>query len=395
MPLPPRQAAPGKPSGTGHLGPASPGRPGPAAFEGLAGPAGPFLTASPAPGAPRGVRAPGPALARRHLALAAACAFLALWAAGLLPGLTGFPEAAGFARAQALAAMAPAHGGDGYGGAEDPYPRLEKRLKKVISEKGIQTELPYSPPDAAAKPRQRQRRLFTDITRPVTFARVVAAMAGAGVLILAAILLHKARQSRRLKKEAPKQDSSGPQPSVRAALGKALLDAREEADSLAAGGLFMEAVHALLLKGLEAFRRRDRDRVPPHLTSRELLPALPLNAVEDSTLRELVFLTEASWFGGAAVGATEYARARESFGKLLASVSPAAAGAAGRPKASGAASSPQAASDASRPTPEPSSGSSGRSPASAPASPANRSPSSPSPPSDGPSGGGPAPAGPS
>jgi hypothetical protein len=196
--------------------------------------------------------------------------------------------------------------------AGDEYARLERRLDKTVKDKGIQTELPLYEPEAPPKKLEFPKP-------PVSLAKAAVALALGGCVTLAFILVARARRARKLKEDAP---PPAPSPRPRKELDAALKAVRDDADDLAKLGLFGEAVHALLLNGLEAFRKRDRMKVPPHLTSRELLPALPLNRIEDESLRELVFMTESSWFGGFRLGRPDYDSARSSFGRLLGSVSP-------------------------------------------------------------------------
>jgi hypothetical protein len=232
-----------------------------------------------------------------------------------------FPHGAG---GTALAAVAPTPDGpDGSPNRLDGgQAELERHLRKTVKEKGIQTELPMYRPEESPK--------LPDIPKPpISLARAATALAIGGCVVLAFILVAHVRKSRRNRTEAPEKAApAAARP--RSELDAALKGIRDDADALAGKGLFSEAVHALLLKGLDAFRRRDRLKVPPHMTSRELLPALPLNHTEDESLRELVFMTEGAWFGGYPLGKDHYESARESFGRLLGSVSPAAAAALDR-----------------------------------------------------------------
>ncbi|MDR2612364.1 MAG: hypothetical protein LBG06_05870 [Deltaproteobacteria bacterium] len=262
---------------------------------------------------------------------------MALWAAGAQPGQYGSPAFPGPGAAPALAAASPAPGGPG--APPEDAARQEERLRKIVQKRGIQTELPLREPRAPSRRLEPPRP-------PASLAKVATALVLGGCVAFAVILISRRLRSR---KEAWKPGPAPARERPRRELDRALLGIRDDADALAARGLFGEAVHALLLNGLEAFRRRDRDKVAPHLTSRELLPALPLNPVEDEALRELVFRSESAWFGGLAPGPGDYKAARASFGRLLRSVSPAAARAA-----SGTAAGPQASPAPNRPPAGPS-----------------------------------------
>jgi hypothetical protein len=203
---------------------------------------------------------------------------------------------------------------------DDGYSALERHLQKTVKEKGIQTELPLFRPKAPPK--------MPDIPKPpVSLAKAAAALALGGCVALAFILVARARRA--VKEKANASKAAAPVPArSRRELDTALKGVRDDADALAERGLFVEAVHALLLNGLEAFRKRDKLKVPPHMTSRELLPALPLNRTEDESLRELVFMTEGAWFGSYQLGRDHYRSARTSFGRLMGSVTPSAAASA-------------------------------------------------------------------
>ncbi|MDR1313684.1 MAG: hypothetical protein LBQ12_08300 [Deltaproteobacteria bacterium] len=292
----------------------------------------------------------------------AAAALAALAGLCLLPwpvGLPGLPEpfAPGIRPSgptphpPALAAVAPAPGDQSElpQTVDQGYERLERHLRKTVKNKGIQTDLPLYEPHAPPKKMEIPKP-------PVSLAKAAAALAVGGCVALAFILVSRALRSRKPQKEEPPQPETAKAASRRE-LDNALKHVRDDADDLAGKGLFGEAVHALLLNGLEAFRKRDRLKVPPHMTSRELLPALPLNRAEDESLRELVFMSEYSWFGAFVPGEEHYKAARASFGRLISSVTPAAAAAAAdRGKARAMAESARAAKPAGVSGPVPATG---------------------------------------
>ena len=87
----------------------------------------------------------------------------------------------------------------------------------------------------------------------------------------------------------------------------------DEADRLAAEGRYSEAIHVLLLTGLDHAARHASRRIPPALTSREILRALPLAAAMADALRVLVGLSERGHFGGRALSEADYQESREKF----------------------------------------------------------------------------------
>ena len=89
------------------------------------------------------------------------------------------------------------------------------------------------------------------------------------------------------------------------------------AEALAAEGRWAEAIHALLLKTLEALSAAAR--LAPSLTSREIVARVRVAPRAREALAGLVLAVEVSRFGGAAADATDYARCLERFHQFLAS----------------------------------------------------------------------------
>ena len=86
-----------------------------------------------------------------------------------------------------------------------------------------------------------------------------------------------------------------------------------DADRLAAEGRFAEAAHLLLLRSIEDLDSRRPRTVRPALTSRELasLQALPDSA--RPAFGSIARVVERSLFGGAPVGAEDYAGCRKAY----------------------------------------------------------------------------------
>lgn len=90
-----------------------------------------------------------------------------------------------------------------------------------------------------------------------------------------------------------------------------------EADALAAGGRYAEAVHHLLFRSVEDIARRRPRLVRPSLTSRELAgsPSLPTAARE--LFASIASLVERSLFGGRHVGEVDWTLARTAYSDLV------------------------------------------------------------------------------
>lgn len=87
----------------------------------------------------------------------------------------------------------------------------------------------------------------------------------------------------------------------------------EDADRLAAQGLFAEAVHLLLFRSIEDIDKRWPRLVQPALTSRDIAqhPTLPLAARQ--TFAAIARTVERSFFGGEAIGAAEFEACRRDY----------------------------------------------------------------------------------
>lgn len=92
----------------------------------------------------------------------------------------------------------------------------------------------------------------------------------------------------------------------------------QEADALAAQGLFAEAVHHLLFRSIEDIAYRRPQLVRPALTSREIAAAKAIPAKARDMFTAIAALVERSLFGGAPVTADDWADARTAYGDLAA-----------------------------------------------------------------------------
>lgn len=87
----------------------------------------------------------------------------------------------------------------------------------------------------------------------------------------------------------------------------------DEADALAARGLYAEAVHHLLFRSVEDIQRRRPRAVRPSLTSRELAAASGIPTIARELFARIAGYVESSLFGGRAVVADDWLRARAAY----------------------------------------------------------------------------------
>ncbi len=87
----------------------------------------------------------------------------------------------------------------------------------------------------------------------------------------------------------------------------------EDADALAAKGLFGEAVHLLLFRSIDDIQAKRGRRIPKALTAREIgnLPSLPERV--RTVLSPIIRTVERSFFGGRPVDETGWKSARASY----------------------------------------------------------------------------------
>jgi hypothetical protein len=147
-------------------------------------------------------------------------------------------------------------------------------------------------------------------------ARIVVFIAAIGAVVLLIILLIKYKRAYELKKSiklAEKKEES----IDREELQSKLKGVGEDSLKLASQGLYTEAMHTLLLRSLKEFKKREGEKMIASLTSRELIPIIPLSQEEDEALRDLVFRVEISYFGKNVPVESDWLLAKESFDRLI------------------------------------------------------------------------------
>jgi hypothetical protein len=97
----------------------------------------------------------------------------------------------------------------------------------------------------------------------------------------------------------------------------------EEADRLAAAGRFDEAAHLILFRSIEDIDGRWPNLVRPALTSRDIAAHGGLPERARQTFGEIARVVERSFFGGAELGAADFAFCRDIYEAFVLSGTPA------------------------------------------------------------------------
>lgn len=192
----------------------------------------------------------------------------------------------------------------------DSAPVLEAREAAAAALRSgrLQTKLPA---DTQEEDRS-SRRGFLSFLSP----DALRIMFWAAVIIIAVILLKNFRNnvwsaSRSRRLTHADQENSAPAAAVR------LEQAQAEADELAERGSFAEAMHVLLLRGVNELRRRLGTPIAASLTSREILRRLTSSPAEQSHFAGIVASVEISYFGPHQPEEEDYLRCRRDFEALV------------------------------------------------------------------------------
>lgn len=208
-----------------------------------------------------------------------------------------------------------------------------ERIAQILEDGAYQSELPGQPaapeiPDVTGHPSVEEQ---ADTAPPPTVAFETApstaptetsmlspllwTLAAAAAVLLAAFLVSQFlahRAGRQPPGEEPADHGREPLSGARGPVGPLA-----DADQLAQSGAWAEAIHLLLLHGVEDLRRRLNQPVPPALTSRELLARIKLPDRAASALSAIVAAVERSYFGGKPVGQDDYQACREHYRAFL------------------------------------------------------------------------------
>lgn len=179
---------------------------------------------------------------------------------------------------------------------------------RLLADKSLQFDFPPAPPPP--QPPEWLKALIRLLDQAAPGFKWI--MWGVLAVIVAFILFLIVREvvSLRWSRKAKAAPAAAPDWAPDAATAKALL---QDADALAAGGDYAGAARALLHRSIEDLDQRRGGVVRPSLTSRDIarLDALPQAARPAFSL--IAEVVERSFFGGAGVGAADFARCRAAY----------------------------------------------------------------------------------
>jgi hypothetical protein len=182
--------------------------------------------------------------------------------------------------------------------AQPAAPQIQRATSGLERSLDLQTELPATPqtPDAI--------RISPDAVRVLLW---IAVICGAAAL---AYYVRGILPAGGLARSSAWEDPSEP-----SAFGQAQdsAEAQIAADDLARQGRFVEAMHVLLLQGLDEMRRRLDQRFADSLTSREIMRRAKVSSGASAALRDIVDWVERAYFGAHPAVAEDYAACRKSF----------------------------------------------------------------------------------
>jgi hypothetical protein len=174
----------------------------------------------------------------------------------------------------------------------------------------LQTELPRLKPDEDTST-SGPLSLSEELVRILLWTAVIA---GAGVL---AYYVYEVLPAGRAGRQGWDDAADGAFGAAR----RADAAARVAADELAAQGRFVEAMHVLLLQGLDDMRTRLDLRFADSLTSREIVSRANAPGGAKTALRDIIQGVERAYFGDHPVDRSDYDACRRSFLALDSSLS--------------------------------------------------------------------------
>lgn len=203
--------------------------------------------------------------------------------------------------------------------AAPPDPaRVAEAHRAILADKSIQFDLPMRHIEAREAP-EWLKALGRAIARFVawvgdgwTVIGWIAAAVVVAVLLFALVpglrewVLSLARRGRGVAPEAPHWAPTEGQ-------ARALL---EEADALAAGGRYDEAVHLILFRSIDDIAAWRGELVRPSSTSRDIARAEGLPGEARGVFARIVAAVERSWFGGRALEAGDWEAARADYARF-------------------------------------------------------------------------------
>jgi hypothetical protein len=188
----------------------------------------------------------------------------------------------------------------------DAYAASERKLaaahRALLHTRGLQLDFASAP-----KPPQAPEWLKALIDALVQLAPVLKLIFWGG-LILGAILIvvfvaREVAATRWRKPQAAQPTDWRPEPEQ----ARALL---EDADRLAAAGLFGEAIHLLLFRSIDDLAGRRPGLIRPALTSRDIAGLEPIPPAARNAFARIAQQVERSFFGGRSASADDFSRVR-------------------------------------------------------------------------------------
>jgi hypothetical protein len=164
----------------------------------------------------------------------------------------------------------------------------------------LQTEFPSLKPEEVDEPGY----LNVDMARVILWTAVIA---GAGVL---AYFVYNVLPVFGVARPPRWDDSADGTDATPRSIDAA---ARTAADEFAAQGRFVEAMHVLLLQGLDEMRTHSDLRFADSLTSREIVSRANVPVSAKVALRDIIHWVERAYFGDHPVGRNDYDACRRSF----------------------------------------------------------------------------------
>jgi hypothetical protein len=181
--------------------------------------------------------------------------------------------------------------------AQPAAPQIQRAASGLDKSLDLQTELPMSAPTPV--PIQ-----IPDVVRVLVWILVIC-----GVAFLA-YFLRDILPAGGLARRSEWDDLAEPSAPGRPQDGAT---AQVAADDLARQGRFVEAMHVLLLQGLDEMRKRLDLRFADSLTSREIMRRANVSPGAKTALREIIDWVERAYFGSHPAVAGDYAACRQSF----------------------------------------------------------------------------------
>jgi hypothetical protein len=181
--------------------------------------------------------------------------------------------------------------------AQPAAPQIQRATSGLAGSLDLQTDLPVPSPS-------HEFQLNRDAVRVLLWIAVICGAAALAYYIRG--ILPAGGLARSSAWDAPSEPSAFGETQGAA-------QAQATADDLARQGRFVEAIHVLLLQGLDEMRRRLDQRFADSLTSREIMRRAKVSSGARAALRDIVDWVERAYFGAHPAGAEDYAACRKSF----------------------------------------------------------------------------------